>query len=132
MTDEKKTTGNGPKLNRRDAIKGLATVPVAGAFLVGATSKLGKEHAAREQAFARKETILDELGVTASPPPESGPMTGDPIRVGVIGFGIRGEQLARALGFATTDWIDQMRQGAEDNPNDTRLADFQAQEDLNV
>jgi predicted dehydrogenase len=132
MSDDKQAKRGGPQLNRRDAIKGLATVPVAGAFLVGASSKLGREQAEREEAFARKETILDELGVTASPPPASGPMTGDPLRVGVIGFGIRGEQLSRALGFATSDWIDAMREGAEQNPNDTRLADFQAQEDLNV
>jgi predicted dehydrogenase len=132
MAKDKKSQGDTPKLNRRDAIKGLATVPVAGAFLVGATSKLGQENAEREQAFARKEAILEELNVEASPPPMTGPMTGDPLRIGVIGFGIRGEQLARALGFATTDWIDEMRQGAEENPNDTRLADFQAQEDLNV
>ncbi len=132
MADKKQTKTAGPKLNRRDALKGFATVPVAGAFLVGATAKLGQERAARDEAFARKQIILDELDVTAATPLPSGPMTGDPIRVGVIGFGIRGEQLARALGFATTDWIDDMRRGAEDNPNDTRLADFQAQEDLNV
>ena len=132
MADDKRTKNAGPKLNRRDALKGLATVPVAGAFLAGASTKLGQEAAARDEAFARKQIILDELGVTASPPLPGGPMTGDPVRVGVIGFGIRGEQLARALGFATTDWIDEMRKGAEQNPNDTRLADFQAQEDLNV
>ena len=110
MAKDNKSQGDTPKLNRRDAIKGLATVPVAGAFLVGATSKLGRENAEREQAFARKEAILEELNVEASPPPMTGPMTGDPLRIGVIGFGIRGEQLARALGFATSDWIDEMRQ----------------------
>ncbi len=31
------------------------------------------------------------------------------VRLGVIGFGIRGEQLMRALGFATPQWIERVK-----------------------
>lgn len=31
------------------------------------------------------------------------------VRLGIIGFGIRGEQLVRALGFATPAWLDRMK-----------------------
>ncbi len=59
-------------------------------------------------------------------------MSGDPIRIGIIGFGIRGEQLCRALGYATTDWLKNMKESSEKNPNDSRLKDFLAQENLNI
>ena len=38
----------------------------------------------------------------------------------------------RSLGFATTEWIDDMVKSAAENPDDKRLAEFQAQESLNV
>ena len=123
---------NTAKINRREALMGLATVPVAGAFFVTAAAKGGHDSGLREEAYRRKAAILKEIGVQASPPPATGPMTGDPIRIGVIGYGIRGQQLSRAFGFATSDWIEEMREGARIDPNDTRLADFQAQESLNV
>ncbi len=113
------------KMNRRDALLGLATIPVAGAFFLSASAKKRQDEAVRNQ-------ILSELNVKAASPPESGPMSGDPLRIGIIGFGIRGEQLARALGFATPEWLDTMKQNALDNPKDTRLKDFLDQENLNI
>ncbi len=59
-------------------------------------------------------------------------MSGKPIRLGIIGFGIRGEQLCRALGFATKEWLADMKEASAKNPNDTRLAEFLEQENLNV
>jgi len=112
-------------LTRRDIIKGLAALPVLGGFAIGASSK-------RSHDRELKESILKELNIEATAPPSSGPMSGDPVRIGIIGFGIRGKQLARAAGFATKEWIATMNENAQTNKNDTRLKDFLGQEDLNI
>ncbi len=119
---EQKTNAD---IQRRDLLKGLASVPILGAFAVGAWAK----HANDEEI---KKSILKELDVTAGTPSPTGPMSGDPIRIGIIGFGIRGEQLGRALGFATPAWKERMKENALKNPKDTRLKDFLDQENLNV
>lgn len=119
---------NGQKssgLGRRDLIKGLAALPVLGFFGLGAWAKSSNDK-------SLKNNILNELNVEAAPPPPSGPMAGDPIRIGIIGFGIRGTQLMRAAGFATSEWKEEMKQSAMKNSNDTRLQDFLAQENLNI
>ncbi len=111
--------------SRRDLLKGMAGVPVVGAIWwagAGVTDRAKKQ----------KSLILDELGIEAAPPPPSGSMAGDPIKIGIIGFGIRGPQLCRAIGFATKDWLKEMKASAEKNPNDKRLEEFLEQEDLNV
>jgi predicted dehydrogenase len=110
---------------RRDILKGLAGIPiVGGVWWAGASDAVAKKK--------ERQKILETLQINASPPPPSGSMSGDPIRIGLIGFGIRGTQLARALGFATNDWLEGMKKSSEENPNDTRLQDFLNQENLNV
>jgi predicted dehydrogenase len=112
-------------LSRRDLLKGLAGVPFLGAvWYAGAKTTVD---AKREKKF-----LLEQLNIKASPPPPTGSMEGKPIRLGIIGFGIRGEQLCRALGFATKQWLADMKESAEKNPNDTRLSEFLDQENLNV
>ncbi|MEM9671174.1 MAG: Gfo/Idh/MocA family oxidoreductase [Bacteroidota bacterium] len=112
-------------ITRRDILKGLATVPVLGGFVIGASAK---------QSYDKevKEEILKELNIQASLPPATGSMAGEPIRLGIIGFGIRGEQLVRASGFATPEWLQRMQDAALKNKNDTRLKDFLEQESLNI
>lgn len=112
-------------VKRRDMIKGLASLPVLGVFAAGALAKYGSDQSV-------KDHILTELDIDAAKPPATGPLAGDPIRLGIIGFGIRGEQLVRALGFATPDWKKNMKDSAIKNPKDNRLKDFLAQENLNV
>jgi predicted dehydrogenase len=113
------------KLSRRDVLKGLGGIPLLGAIWYSGANLAGS--AQREKKF-----LLETLNIKASPPPATGPMSGDPVRLGIIGFGIRGEQLCRALGFATTDWVKEMQEASSKNPNDSRLADFKAQENLNI
>lgn len=113
------------KWNRRDLLKALGGLPLFGAVWYTGASVTGS--AKREKQF-----LLETLNIKASPPPTSGPMSGKPLRVGIIGFGIRGEQLCRALGFATTGWQKNMQEALAKNPKDTRLADFNAQENLNI
>ena len=57
---------------------------------------------------------------------------GKQIRLGLIGFGIRGKQLMRALGFAEPSYMDTLTKAKLDNPDDTRLDVFMEQDDLNV
>lgn len=113
------------KWSRRDMMKGLAGIPVVGAVFWAGAAKAAKQKESREN-------ILETLNINASPPPDTGPMSGDPVRLGIIGFGIRGPQLCRALGFATKDWLQSMKEAADKNPKDTRLSSFMEQENLNV
>jgi predicted dehydrogenase len=57
---------------------------------------------------------------------------GEELRIGIIGFGIRGEQLVRAAGFATEGWKNSLQSATKKNPQDTRWADYVAQPDLNI
>jgi predicted dehydrogenase len=113
------------KLSRRDLLKGLGGIPILGAVWYGG---------AKISSAAKKEKnfLLETLNIKASAPPPSGPMSGNPLRLGIIGFGIRGEQLCRALGFATTEWLEEMKENTAKNPNDTRLKEFLSQEKLNI
>ena len=111
--------------SRREWLKILGGIPIFGAvWTAGFRSN--------EKALSERNLLLETLNIKASAPPASGPMSGEPLRVGLIGFGIRGEQLMRSLGFATIEWLDDMAKSAAENPNDTRLAEFKAQEGLNV
>lgn len=111
--------------SRRDMLKSLAGIPVLGTVWF-AGAKL------TTSAKQEKQFLLETLNIKAAAPPPTGPMTGNPIRLGIIGFGIRGEQLCRALGFATKEWLANMKEAAEKNPNDTRLKEFLDQENLNI
>jgi predicted dehydrogenase len=113
------------KWSRRDMLRGLAGIPILGSVWFAGARVTG--NAKRE-----RQLLLETLNIKASPPPPTGPMAGDPVRIGIIGFGIRGEQLCRALGYATTDWLKDMKEASEKNPNDSRLRDFLAQENLNI
>ncbi|MBK8088851.1 MAG: Gfo/Idh/MocA family oxidoreductase [Chitinophagaceae bacterium] len=113
------------KWNRRDILKSLGGIPLLGAVWYAGADLAGS--ASRERQF-----LLETLNIEASPPPATGPMSGEPLRIGIIGFGGRGEDLCRALGFATNEWLKEMQEAASTNPNNKRLAEFKAQENLNV
>jgi predicted dehydrogenase len=114
---------------RRDILKGLATLPVLGIFFY----KLGRKKAMDDY---RKQEILAELGLEKKAPAVLPKTTmkknGELIRIGVIGFGGRGENVARAAGFAHPDWIEQQKKAAAENGQNIALKDFLAQEDLNI
>ncbi len=122
MTDK---DNSAPKWSRRGLLKGLGSVPLLGAVWWSGT-------AVSKKFSDMRKTTLNALNIEASAPPPTGPMSGDPIRVGIIGFGGRGHRLCMSLGFATKDWLARMSEAATRNRNDKRLADFMAQEDQNV
>jgi len=113
------------KWTRRDLLIGLGGLPILGAvWWAGAATSVGSRK--------KRSEILEQLNIKPSLPPAVPGIGGDPVRIGIIGFGIRGEQLTRALGFATDEWKEEMRLAAEEDPNNKRLEDFESQERLNV
>jgi hypothetical protein len=115
-------------LNRRDMLMGLATVPVLGVFFY----KLGRKQAVDE---FKKNQILAEMGMEKKAPAVLPKTTmkkaGQLVRVGIIGYGGRGENVIRAAGFAHPEWIEQ-KKIAEKETGETSLKDYLAQEDLNI
>ena len=122
MSEEEKNSGS---WSRRDIIKGIAGVPIAGAVWWAGANSTSKNTQARD-------AILKTLNIQASPPPPSGSMAGDPVRIGIIGFGIRGPQLCRAIGFAQKSWLEEMAEANRKNPKHNRLKTFLEQENLNI
>ncbi|MCR4439121.1 MAG: Gfo/Idh/MocA family oxidoreductase [bacterium] len=115
-------------IGRREVLKGLASVPVLGLFVYGLLKKRSLDESRRAQ-------ILSELGLGEAPavlPKTTGKKAGELIRLGIIGFGGRGEDLIRAAGFAHPDWVEQKRRDAEKNKLDKWLEDWLKQEDLNI
>ncbi|VAW15562.1 Myo-inositol 2-dehydrogenase [hydrothermal vent metagenome] len=130
MEEQKKNTtpeGNNKKgMNRRDLLKSLGTVPVLGAMAYGVYKKKKYDH-------YLSSNIASELGMsTAEAPAERKTAPGKQIRIGIIGYGIRGKHLAKGLGFAHPSMIDEWKKGAKDNIHDKRYQDFLEQDDLNV
>ncbi len=126
----KTPSGNGKRgyFDRRDMLKGLATVPVLGVFFY----KLGRKQAVDEY---KKNQILAELGMDKKAPAVLPKTTmkkaGQLVRVGIIGYGGRGENVVRAAGFAHPEWIEQKKM-AEKDTGETSLKDYLDQEDLNI
>ncbi|MDL2221372.1 Gfo/Idh/MocA family oxidoreductase [Parabacteroides sp. OttesenSCG-928-N08] len=126
--DINKTTdqpGNEPDKGRRDALKTLATVPVLGALAYGVYQK-------RKEAL-KDRNISDVFHLSKNDAQYLEPAAdGKQIRLGVIGFGIRGKQLLRAAGFAEPSWIDARIADAKANKNDHRYQDYLEQDNLNI
>lgn len=130
MSNNNKGTGNDPVkgegLSRRDVLKGLATVPVLGAFAYAFFRK-------RRYDRLLRSNILRSVDINAAAPEYPlPPSTGPTIRLGIIGFGIRGPQIAKAAGFLHPEDVDKLRQAAIANSNDTRYEEFMEQDDLNI
>lgn len=126
MSENSKDMNREGRFSRRDLLKGLATIPVIGAFAYAHYRKSNYDRLVNSR-------IMDELGMDAGSTTEMKPVTpGKKIRLGVIGYGGRGRYLLRGAGFAEPEWIDKRRQKAEKHPADHRYEDFLVQEDLNV
>jgi len=120
MDDEKGL--DKPRMNRRAVIKGAVGVPILGVLTWAVTETQGR----------RRLDPLAMLEIEPEPPRAIGPAEGEPIRLGIIGYGSRGRHLLKATGFPSRHELQHMRSGARRNPQDTRLQEFFAQDDLNV
>ncbi len=110
---------------RRDALKAIVSVPVLGAMAYGVYRKKKAESTHRNAAeMSRFRTDV----VPYSPPSPDA----ETIRIGIIGFGIRGTQLVQGLGFATPEYVEGLIQQSKINPENTRYQDFMEQDDLRV
>jgi predicted dehydrogenase len=112
-------------VGRRDVIKTLATVPVLGALAYGVIKT--RKVAVLDKDISDVFQISNKNAVFLQPVAE-----GKQIRIGLIGFGIRGKQLMRALGFAEPSYIDTLIEAKKKNSNDTRYDAFLEQDNLNV
>jgi len=100
------------KLGRRDALKAMAGIPVLGLF--GFEALRGIKYDAQNDA---RKKIIDELGLDdllSSVKPIT-KISGELIRVGIIGFGVRGGHLAKALGYMSKeDYEEELKEGSLD------------------
>jgi predicted dehydrogenase len=83
-------------LGRRNMLKALAGVPVLGLFGVQVLRKLSYDDKTNARKQIIRELGLEDLTDVVKPVAQSG---GDLVRIGIIGFGVRGAQLAESLGF---------------------------------
>ncbi len=114
------------KITRRDIVKGLTTVPVLGAFAYAFYRK-------RKYDRQIKRSILENISLPESQPLEDmKSVKGKKVRLGLIGFGIRGPQIASAAGFMHPEQVEGLKDAALKNNNDTRYEEFLKQEDLNI
>ena len=91
------------KWNRRDILKTLGGIPFVGAVWYSGANLAGS-------AIREKQFLLETLNIKASPPPASGPMSGKPLRIGIIGFGNIGQAVAkRLIPFGPTVFVNDVR-----------------------
>ncbi|MDR2562393.1 MAG: Gfo/Idh/MocA family oxidoreductase [Prevotellaceae bacterium] len=111
---------------RRDALRALISAPVIGAMSYGIYKKMAHDK--------RKRDLGDLFKLEPVAPPSAARMASDGkiIRIGIIGFGIRGKQLLRAAGFAEPKYLDDLREAARNNSKDVRYSNFMEQDDLNL
>jgi hypothetical protein len=85
-----------PSPGRRKMLKALAGLPVLGLLGVQVLRKTNYDN-----KHSLQRQIVDELGLSdlmSSVKPVTA-STGDTLRIGIAGFGVRGGQLAASLGF---------------------------------
>lgn len=113
--------------DRRDVIKSLATLPVLGAFAYGIYQK-------RKYGSLIHSDVAKEIGISTDEPKakEAVSPNSKTIRIGLIGYGIRGKQLAKSLGYVHPSVIDDWKAAAVKSSDNTTYHDFLEQEDLNV
>lgn len=112
-----------PSNSRRQALRQLAGLPFVGGILAAAYWE-------SKNWQSSKEEILRELNIRVERSGIEGSLAGDPLRVGVIGYGGRGEHLTRLLGYASKDWLDYAKQPGTDRQ--ALLESYYQQESLNV
>ncbi|MDA3822951.1 MAG: Gfo/Idh/MocA family oxidoreductase [Bacteroidales bacterium] len=114
------------KIDRREALKGFATVPALGALAYGVWRKKKLDH-------YRNHQLRQELNMSSSTHGEAKKIwDGEPVKLGIIGYGIRGKQLLKGAGFALPSLLQNWKEGAANNSNDRRYSDFMEQDDLNI
>ncbi len=123
--DEITTNDNNQKsfsenISRRNALKALAGIPIAGLFGYNLLKKINFDK--EKKLNTLREIGLDDIKVKNY---NYKKISGDHIRIGIIGFGNRANALAQGLGFLHPNEIVKRKE------NNT-FSLLEAQEDLNV
>jgi predicted dehydrogenase len=105
-------------MNRREVIKGLGALSASGLMAFKAD-------------LLFNEDVFSELELNGFDQATSY-QAGEELRMGIIGFGIRGQQLVRAAGFASESWKNNLQRLANENPKDTRWSDYIEHPSLNI
>ena len=92
-----------PDEGRRDFLKSLATVPLLGAMAYGIYKKVNRERVRRNVSDVFK---LEGYSPQILPIQRDGKK----LRLGMIGFGIRGKLLLRSCGFAEPEYIEKLKE----------------------
>jgi predicted dehydrogenase len=127
--NEKNTPNN--KITRRDALKGLAAVPLLGVF----TYDFWKNKAIEK---AKSKITQVDLGLTYKAPAiqtsNSAYPSGDVVKIGIIGIGARGTALLKALGFVFPEDYNKLYKKAKNNDKGAQktLKRYHDQNMLNV
>jgi len=103
-------------LNRRQFMRGLGLLPVSGALGYG----YGREVPSHPSFAGTSERNFQFKTQNQT------------LSIGIIGFGFRGEQLARAMKHAHPDWISEMSKARKEDPRNKILEDFYNQAELNI
>jgi len=130
MADPKSKENSNNKISRRNVLKGLAALPVFGAF----TYNHWKNKAFEE---AKNKVVQLDLGLTNAPsilPANSVGSNEKLVRVGIIGVGSRGTALLKAAGFIMPNKFNQLHKKAnkDDKAAISTLKRYQNQYLLNV
>lgn len=121
---EEEKSNKKQKNGRRDALKTLATLPILGAMAYGVYKKKKNEY---ENKVAGSIFNIDSKPVYLASQPK-----GEEIRIGIIGYGIRGSMLMYGLGFTTPEAVEELIIAVKKDPQNSRYQTFQEQENLNV
>jgi predicted dehydrogenase len=111
-------------LSRRDMLKGLITLPVLGYFANRFYVKHKSDftqHRDRQSVFGISETTFNPVVNMA--------VTGERLRVGIVGYGMRGTEILRGMGYADNEWAENNMTGGKPNPV---LQSFFAQDNLHI
>ena len=112
-------------MERRELLKGLATVPVFGLFLLNLWQKM------RRDAIKKSNILSNLVQENSAPAVIKGLSDSRHLNIGIIGYGGRGSHLIRGAGFATKGWTDTVAENAKKNKLDKQFETFMTQEDLN-
>jgi predicted dehydrogenase len=119
------------QISRRDVFKGLAAVPLVGAFMYDFWKKKTFEK-------AKKKIVQLDLGLTSDAPSilTESPLGSSEkiVRLGIIGVGGRGTALLKALGFMMPDDYNELSKKADNNDKGAlkNLKTYQNQQMINV
>jgi predicted dehydrogenase len=108
-------------------LKALATLPILGYFAQRFYVKYQRDFKTLNQKALE---LTGQLNSPVRIPATGMSSAGDRIRVGVVGYGQRGPQTFRALGYASEEWA-RSKTLPDGSPNPS-LETFLAQDDLNI